>query len=208
MATSSDNISTPKIMVKLIINKETGKLLFAEAGKDFVDFLFSIPSLPIGAFLGLINDDMDRHLVSEGALVNLYKTIDNLDARYMQPQFSEQCNKQTLLFPTTPTNIRTRLQSSRVTNPYKFSANPAHYNMYIAATNALANSSNVMKNDFTGYVRGTTTYMIMDDLNVEPMSIVSSVSFLHRFGALDVNKLEEREVVVGDDEVTIFISFS
>ncbi|CAN1269350.1 hypothetical protein LINPERPRIM_LOCUS13549 [Linum perenne] len=36
-----------KVTLKLLINKKTNKVIFAEAGKDFVDFLFSILSFPL-----------------------------------------------------------------------------------------------------------------------------------------------------------------
>ncbi|GAB4857135.1 hypothetical protein Ancab_015046 [Ancistrocladus abbreviatus] len=44
-----------KASVKLLIDTKTNKVLFAEGGKGFIDFLFYILSLPIGAVVRLLN---------------------------------------------------------------------------------------------------------------------------------------------------------
>ncbi|MCH90559.1 DUF674 family protein, partial [Trifolium medium] len=36
------------VQLKLLINKESNKVLFAEAGKDFVDILCSFLTMPLG----------------------------------------------------------------------------------------------------------------------------------------------------------------
>ncbi|THG00362.1 hypothetical protein TEA_000552 [Camellia sinensis var. sinensis] len=41
-------MSSSKVSLKLLIDTKAHKVLFAEAGKDFVDFLFNILSLPVG----------------------------------------------------------------------------------------------------------------------------------------------------------------
>ncbi|KAK9913409.1 hypothetical protein M0R45_037227 [Rubus argutus] len=51
-----------------------------------------------------------------------------------------------------------------------------------------------------GYVKGVVTYMIMDDLEVKPMSTISSITLLNRFNVKDVGALEERVVVLSMDE--------
>ncbi|KAJ0044752.1 hypothetical protein Pint_06218 [Pistacia integerrima] len=46
--------SISKSNLKLIIEKKDNKVLFAEAGKDFVDFLFYLLSLPVGTIIKLL----------------------------------------------------------------------------------------------------------------------------------------------------------
>ncbi|XP_074315767.1 uncharacterized protein LOC141651989 [Silene latifolia] len=75
---------TPLIKLKLIIDKNTKQLLFAEANKDFVDFLFNIPSLPIASFLNLSQTDGKNCIVAEGSLGNLYNTIKNMDSSHFR----------------------------------------------------------------------------------------------------------------------------
>jgi hypothetical protein len=55
----------------------------------------------------------------------------------------------------------------------------------------------------TGYVRGVVTYMVMDDLTVEPMSTISSITLLNTFNVKDVSFLQEKMVNVDIKKVGI-----
>lgn len=50
-------------------------------------------------------------------------------------------------------------------------------------------------------MKGVVTYMIMDDLEVKPMSTISSISMLNKFNVKEVAALEERTVSLGINEV-------
>ena len=68
-----------KLSLKLLVDTRANKVLFAEAGKDFVDLLFHILSLPIGTIVKLVGvNDM------VGCLGDLYKSIEALNTHYMQ----------------------------------------------------------------------------------------------------------------------------
>ncbi|CAN6679782.1 unnamed protein product [Malus baccata var. baccata] len=54
-----------------------------------------------------------------------------------------------------------------------------------------------------GYVKGLVTYMILDDLEVKPMSISSCIALLNRFSERDVGVLEEKVVDLGLDVVSL-----
>ncbi|EOY18348.1 Uncharacterized protein TCM_042953 [Theobroma cacao] len=77
------------VSLKLLVDQESHRALFAEAGKD-VDFLFNILSLPLGTVIRLLNK---QGMV--GCLGDLYDSIENLADNYMQPT----ANKDTLLKP-------------------------------------------------------------------------------------------------------------
>ncbi|GKU91875.1 hypothetical protein SLEP1_g5689 [Rubroshorea leprosula] len=51
-----------------------------------------------------------------------------------------------------------------------------------------------------GYVKGVVTYMIMDDLEVRPMSTISSTTMINKFNIKDIGVLEEK-VDVGMDQL-------
>ncbi|GLT88983.1 hypothetical protein SLE2022_069880 [Rubroshorea leprosula] len=51
-----------------------------------------------------------------------------------------------------------------------------------------------------GYVKGVVTYMIMDDLEVRPMSTISSTTTINKFNIKDIGVLEENVVDVGMDQ--------
>ncbi|GAB4857101.1 hypothetical protein Ancab_015013 [Ancistrocladus abbreviatus] len=82
-----------QVSVKLLIDTKTNKVLFAERGKDFVDFLFYILSLPVGAVVRLLNKG-----TMVGSLGNLYDSIENLSNDYIQQTF----HKDSLLKPSLP----------------------------------------------------------------------------------------------------------
>ncbi|KAM3374709.1 hypothetical protein P3S68_013423 [Capsicum galapagoense] len=65
MTTTSDT----KLSMKLLIDTNAGKLLFAEAEKDCVDFLFQILSLPAGTVIRLLKE---KGMC--GSLPNLYES--------------------------------------------------------------------------------------------------------------------------------------
>ncbi|KAI3731071.1 hypothetical protein L1987_62254 [Smallanthus sonchifolius] len=51
-----------------------------------------------------------------------------------------------------------------------------------------------------GYVKEVVTYMVMDDLVVKPMSTISSITLISKFGVKDLSQLEEKVVSFGKDE--------
>ncbi|KAK5795252.1 hypothetical protein PVK06_036510 [Gossypium arboreum] len=82
--------TTTTVRLKLLIDSKSKRVLFAEAGKDFVDFLFSILSMPVGTIIRLLTKQgMVR------CLGNLYGSIENLGDTYMQ----SLAKKDTLLKP-------------------------------------------------------------------------------------------------------------
>ncbi|KAJ0103217.1 hypothetical protein Patl1_06267 [Pistacia atlantica] len=69
-----------KLTLKLMIDKGAKKVLFVEAGKDFVDVLFNLLSLNIRTVIKLLRDaDM------VGCIENLYSSLENLNKDYLQP---------------------------------------------------------------------------------------------------------------------------
>lgn len=86
--------SKAKVSLKLLIDTKAERVLFAEAGKDFVDFLFNLLRLPVGTVVKLLTK---QSMV--GTLGNLYDSIENLNETYFQPNKT----KQSLLSPKAPT---------------------------------------------------------------------------------------------------------
>ncbi|CAN1269400.1 hypothetical protein LINPERPRIM_LOCUS13568 [Linum perenne] len=146
-------------MLKLLIDKKNNRVLFAEAGKDFVDFLFSIFSLPLGTVTKLLSKNR-----MVGCLGSLYKSIEDLSDTFIEP--SE--NKVTVLNPKA-----TFLFGGR-----------AHW-----LTGSDYNASPVISR-------------VTDDLEVKPMSTISSITLFSKFNIQQVDALEERVVELGMDKVT------
>ncbi|GMI87025.1 hypothetical protein like AT5G01140 [Hibiscus trionum] len=54
-----------------------------------------------------------------------------------------------------------------------------------------------------GYVRGVVTYTILDDLKLNLMSSISSITMLNKFNVKRVDALQEKVVIVGMNEVLL-----
>ncbi|RCV15513.1 hypothetical protein SEVIR_3G062400v4 [Setaria viridis] len=70
----------PKISLKLLVETRSKRVLFAEAGKEFVDFVFSLLTLPIGAVAKLVSAG-----TMQGSVGRLYQSVDLMGASYLQP---------------------------------------------------------------------------------------------------------------------------
>ncbi|CAL2258841.1 unnamed protein product [Prunus armeniaca] len=55
-----------------------------------------------------------------------------------------------------------------------------------------------------GFVREAVTYMITDDLEVKPMSVISSIALLKNFDVRDVRSIEEIVVPLDKDKVCVY----
>ncbi|KAJ4809929.1 hypothetical protein LUZ62_022495 [Rhynchospora pubera] len=72
------NANEAKFALKLLIDKNCNKVLFGEAGKDFVDFIFSLLSLPLGAVTKLLTKDS-----MVGSIGEIYDSLSKLDENYI-----------------------------------------------------------------------------------------------------------------------------
>ncbi|KAK6933234.1 Protein of unknown function DUF674 [Dillenia turbinata] len=195
-----------QVELKLLIHTKARKVLFAEAGKDFVDFLCSLLILPVGTVIRLLSKSMT------GTLGTLYESIENLSLTYMQPNMA----KDILLKPesSSPVSGAPFLLTGVESASKKFYI--CSYNHgYIAETDqAICPSCNLRlstearfvprtsldassSSSSEGYVKGVVTYMVMDDLTVKPMSTISSITVLHKFNVKDIGDLEEKIVNLG-----------
>ncbi|KAL9231412.1 hypothetical protein vseg_006644 [Gypsophila vaccaria] len=200
-----------KVSLKLLVDTQSKKVLFAEAGKQFVDFLFHLMSLPVGTIVKLLNA---KNMV--GSLGTLYKSIESLNSEYFQANL----NKDVILKPISAANVpllsaeHTGVPAAEtVDGVYKCSCN-CYYITECRGTKC-PNCGNAMRSvvswvkppssdgvgstsDGTGgYVKGVVTYMVMDNLEVKPMSTISGITLINTFHVKDVSALVEKEVEVG-----------
>ncbi|KAJ6840915.1 uncharacterized protein M6B38_117955 [Iris pallida] len=84
-----------QLMLKLLIDNSSDKVLFAEAGKDVVDFLFSLLSIPVGTVVKLLATE---GMPMVGCIGNLYKSVERLDDSCLQSGHARTM----LLNPTLP----------------------------------------------------------------------------------------------------------
>ncbi|CAK8574321.1 unnamed protein product [Lathyrus sativus] len=51
-----------------------------------------------------------------------------------------------------------------------------------------------------GFVKDVVTFMVMDDLVIQPMSTISSITLVNKFNVKDISTLQEKVVEMGMDE--------
>ncbi|KAK6933224.1 Protein of unknown function DUF674, partial [Dillenia turbinata] len=190
-----------RVELKLLIHTKARKVLFAEAGKDF------LLVLPVGTVIRLLSKTMT------GSFGTLYESIENLSETYMQPNL----DKDILLKPkpSFSSSGSPQLLSHVKSSSKKFYV-CSNYHGYISDTNqaicssygaryvpptSLAASSSSSSSHSEGYVKGVVTYMVMDDLTVKPMSTISSVTLLNKFNVKEICALEEKTVVLRKAEI-------
>ncbi|AET02630.1 DUF674 family protein [Medicago truncatula] len=94
---ASSTSSTNKVTLKLLIDTMNEKVLFAEASKAVIDFLFNLLRLPVGTVVKLLNKNG-----MVGSIGNLYNSVETLSDHYMeQDQTKEAFFRQTIPMPTT-----------------------------------------------------------------------------------------------------------
>ncbi|PWA38412.1 hypothetical protein CTI12_AA581560 [Artemisia annua] len=225
-------MATPKMSLKLLVDKKGQRVLFAEAPKEFVDFIFHIFSLPLGTLIEFIGS---KEMV--GSLGKLKDSIESFHGTYLQPGVK----KDNIFNPKTPFNGSTFLLSYNASSTDQASSSKAIYRCSNASTNCgycsnrsscrsnvtldpksicpnCGGSMNVAMtriqpkdaevevaamekiNKGGGYVKEVVTYMVMDDLVVKPMSTISSITLINKFGVKDLSQLEEKMVTFGKDE--------
>ncbi|KAI5391973.1 uncharacterized protein LOC127105903 [Lathyrus oleraceus] len=72
MSCSSNN---SKIDIKVVQSKSQKKVVFAEANGDFVNFILSFLTMPLGSIIKLLGPNY-----FDGCVTNLYKSVENLDS--------------------------------------------------------------------------------------------------------------------------------
>uniref|UniRef100_A0A7N2MGJ8 DUF674 domain-containing protein n=1 Tax=Quercus lobata TaxID=97700 RepID=A0A7N2MGJ8_QUELO len=180
-------MAATKVSLKLLIDKKEHQVIFAEAGKEFVDFLITILGLPVGTVIRLL-----RSQGMVGCLQNLYESIENLSDSYLQPGQ----NKSTLLMPIVHINggplLLPNVESST-------SWNLLCMNQKLNFVEPPEANNHDSSSSEGGYVKGVVTYMVKDDLKVRPMSIISGITLLNKL-AKEIGALEEKVVHLGMDE--------
>ncbi|XP_062155327.1 uncharacterized protein LOC133863401 [Alnus glutinosa] len=213
-------MASTKVTLKLLIDKKGHRVLFAEADKKFVDFLFSIFTLPVGTVTMLLQKQN-----MSGCLHSLYKSIENLSDIYIQPDQDKECllkPKVAISGAEVPLLLPSVEQSNTSKTLYRCGSHYGYVSHdWRAICPACKSSMNTELNYVDpprdtkassstegGYVKGVITYMVMDDLDVKPMSTISSITLLTKFNVRDLGTIEEKVVDLGVDEVLSLLEAS
>ncbi|CAA2981531.1 Hypothetical predicted protein [Olea europaea subsp. europaea] len=202
-----------EVQLKLLIDTKSNRVLFAEAGKDFVDFIFHILAMPLATAIRLLGK---QEMV--GCLGKLYESVENLNDEYILS------NKEIFLRPNAPNPISSVPLSFLTDKPaqkiyyscsqcnqrysersFSFSDDPNTPCSMCSKpmTRNLTYVAPPQKRDVSnegGFVKGVVTYMVMDDLVVKPMSAISIIALINKFNVEKLAALQEKEVDFGMNE--------
>ena len=219
--TNTSTKSSKTITLNLLVDNSSNKVAYAEARKEFVDFLFGLLQIPLGSIMGLLwNHGMAS---GSGSLSKVYESIQNLDPCYVQPNltkdsllrpnpaFSSATYTPQLLLNFVPPNQMTSTEAQKTSNcafgstSSYFTSSPPFCPAFSRSQDTVGRSPYlfgysqekvVAQHKETGYVRGAVVYMVMDDLMVKPMSTISSISLLNDLNIKDISSLQEKKVEV------------
>jgi len=207
-----------QMSVKVTVRKSTEQILFVEAGGDFIDFVFSFLTFPLGGVLQML-----QGFSSLSCIDNLYKSLCDLspDIYLMSQGLKDKLTKP--LIATQFKIINQLLPIGAATLPIKYchayydhksgkcvinltkAADYSHdkigYPEKFVPLELADHDPSIAKSSF---VKGPSMYMVTDSLFVSLMSSISTMSFLKR-SKVPLSDLEERVIKIGVKEVSIFV---
>ncbi|XP_056168957.1 uncharacterized protein LOC115682198 isoform X2 [Syzygium oleosum] len=211
-------MAATKMSLKLLVDKRNQTVLFAEARKDFVDFLFHCLALPVGTIMSLLTK-----AGTVGGFGNLYMSVENLGDTYITPREkdallnpkAQSAGPDVLLLllpeapPSVPINYYTCPRSDlyNVNNSCRSCVTGSPSTRCPGCNDKMSKKMSWVPGGEGGYVSGVM-YMVMDDLVVKPMSPISGITLLKRFNVHEIEDLEEKVVDFGLDEAIKLLNAS
>ncbi|KAL1560806.1 hypothetical protein AAHA92_10978 [Salvia divinorum] len=171
--------ASKKMILKVVTQISTGKLLYVQAKDDFIDFLFSFLYIPLGGV---------KHLLAGRACVkavnNLYRSITHLiddeyfktpntKDRLMKPNVTHGCISDNHMLPLTEESLPDTYREASWFSSAKFPNGKGHY------------------------LKGPRTYHVTDDLTVTPFCFVSILSSLNKQKIAIYDDVKEVELQIG-----------
>ncbi|KAK0604091.1 hypothetical protein LWI29_011865 [Acer saccharum] len=199
------------------------RVVYAEAGKDFVDFLFGLMQVPIGTIMGSL---LEISMPSSGSFGRIYVSVMNLNPSYLQSNVS----KDVILKPKTASSStidsipllknfvsRKRKHESSYYGQYGTygdakarRVNPSSFDsLYTSLSDSSYTSSSdsssksrvaTSRKEKQGFVRGLVKYIVMDNMKVMPISSFSIISLLNQYRVNDFSSLEKETITINFDK--------
>ncbi|KAI8523679.1 hypothetical protein RHMOL_Rhmol13G0091600 [Rhododendron molle] len=193
--------NTNNMTLKLFASKSKKKVLYAEAGVDVVDFLFSILTYPLGSIIKLLGKNSGF-----GCMDNLYKSVEDLGTGgYLK---SEERRKMLLCPKLAPFHSvgNQLLQIEEASYPlYVYDRILEESRLSVVVMDPKSPTGEV--DPGKGYMKGLGTFMILNDLSVVPLSPVTSLALLNQMN-VPINDVVERMVTIGHDEALNLLNAS
>ena len=175
-----------KMILNATLLKSTNKLLFVQAKKDFIEFLFSLLSIPLGGVESLL---ASKSLIM--SIDNLYKSVsDHIDDEY----FKTCLVKDKLLKPQLPHGY---VSTNQILPLAEESLSDSYDNIALFSFDNFPQGKG-------NYIKGGRTYQVMDDLTVIPFYISSILCSLNE-QMIPVCDVKEVDIEIGLEEVNLLV---
>ncbi|KAL8474332.1 hypothetical protein ACS0TY_030971 [Phlomoides rotata] len=193
--------SSKKIILKVVVQKSTKKLLFAQAGDDFIELLFTFLIIPIGEVESLLDsntclknlDNLHRS-ISDVGIDKYFITLDT-KKRLMKPNIPHFFKPKNTILPLTEESVPTLYYCYEEVIPFFPQLLVSHNHSAFHYSSFAFKSP---KGD-VNYVKEPTTYMVTDDLTVTPLCISNIFAYLNRL-SIPLSDVHEVEVPIGFHE--------
>ncbi|XP_076896902.1 uncharacterized protein LOC143550045 [Bidens hawaiensis] len=220
-------MASPNMSLNLLVDKKASRVLFAEVPKEFVDFLFHVFSLPLGTlieylgsnkmvgWLGKLKDSIEsfheNYLQPDVKMDDIFnpKTTFNSNTFLLSYDAASEnqsgaskevyrCANAARCAYCNNNHTGCRLNATmHVNSIYPNCSGSMNVPWTLIKLKDVAASKELDKKRKIGYVKEVVTYMVMDDLVVKPMSTISSITLINKFGVKDMSQLEEMTVSFG-----------
>uniref|UniRef100_A0A0E0IN47 Uncharacterized protein n=1 Tax=Oryza nivara TaxID=4536 RepID=A0A0E0IN47_ORYNI len=199
--------------LKLLVDKRSRRVLYAEARKDAVDFLIGLLRVPADAAARALDDAFflasppspgpDRRDAVLAPAVLPSAALPLLGERPPPPppppppKRYYRCNAYAMPCRSNPLNV---------TDTAGLACPGCRQPMMVEMKWAAGGGSKPAEEEEAaaggegGYVKEVVTYLVMDDLSIEPMSTISAVMLLKKFDVKDCSALDEMTVDLGPKE--------
>jgi len=205
-----------EVSLKLLVNKKTNKVLFAEAGKDFVDVLFSFLTLSLGTIARLVEKESSMGPVTVGCLNSLYRSVRNLDEeclrtatckeKLLQPRNSSDCYCKGLKLNIEDTYPTMYFLCSKFDEIFCGEFLSTSIDKKCACGNPLTRRV-FLEPLGKGFVKDNATFVITDELIVMPYSMqFSTFAYLQNHGIKSTSSVKKMTVNVTKEKVLQFLS--
>ncbi|RDX67236.1 hypothetical protein CR513_53914, partial [Mucuna pruriens] len=195
------NFRRCSVKIKVTVSKSQNKILFAEAEGDFVDFLFSFLTTPLGSIMKLRNGEL-----SLGCIDNLYTSVKNLNSSWfigssneflLNPRVAQQfgCITKPIYVPEEDTSYWYGIQCigcEMISKKKDGVRNPEAMKIFDPRC------FDGPRERAVGFVKRPCLFIVWDDLHVTTMTTSSSISLLQKLN-VPFDDLEEHLVDVGTD---------
>ncbi|TVU21793.1 hypothetical protein EJB05_31455, partial [Eragrostis curvula] len=181
-------MASNELSIKLLIDTKAQKVCFAEAGNDVFQFISCLLCLPMSTVVNLLTKER-----MVGSIGNVLDSVQKLDFQFVTSSKGKGPYLSPTIMPTTLYRFQQLLNSSakffKCPGSWDYCGNyiACGYFSAIKINSQCPSCSKAMDTEMPrakpcGFVAGTATFTVMDDLSMTPSSSMSSITLLAKSG--------------------------